>query len=242
MIHIIAKRDERWKSLPQGTYLACHYPRPAGLHPSRWVQNVYPGWYSSGTEMAQAIIGGLRSSDPPAYVMIDELKGSNKKMVAECANYLKNYSASGQTPDIRGRWGAYLVNGVNVSYARLNPAIDALLEADAIITCEVYLKISTWKLLGRRYITRNMWGTKRNARLKWLIARKQYKNSKSHITGLIGLTDKYLNRKKTGDFIREMQRTWQQIIPEPMGGWKWDIGSAKGVAPHWPGWSSDVKL
>jgi hypothetical protein len=242
MIHICNKKDERWKKLPQGTCVATQWPRPAGLDPRRWVQNISPDWYDSGEQMAQAILGGMRSGEPPAYVMIDELKASTVNKVADCAEYLKNHQINHSFPNLKGRWGAYLVNGTAVSYAKLNPAIDKLLEADAIVACEMYLKISTYQILGRRYLTRNMWGTKRKARLKWLIARKRVKNSNSHIIGLIGLTPKYLNRKKTGDFIREMQRTWGQIIDEPMGGWKWDIGTAIGVAPQWPGWSSKVDL
>jgi len=237
MIHICTKRDTRWKQLPKTTYIATQYPRPEGLEFNRWIQNIAPQWYPTSQALAEAIAGGLRSPNGPAYVMIDELKASNIDKIAEAARLLKKET------DIQKRWGAYIVNGTAVSYSRLNPAIDRLLEANAILCCEMYFKMSLYKKLGKSYLTQNMWGTKSRAKLKWLVARKRYKKSNSHIVGLIGLTPTYLDLPRgSGDFIREMMRTWEQIIPEKLGGWKWDLGSAVGVAPQWPGWNSSAKL
>lgn len=187
--------------------------------------------------MAAAVSGGLSNSDGPAYVLIDELKAGTIDKVADTAAILRN------NEKIKGKWGAYLVNGTAISYAKLNPAIDRLLEANAIVVCEMYLKMSLYERLGESYLTNNIWGNNGKARLKWLIARRKAKQSKSNIVGLIGLTPTYLDRPKgSGNFIREMMKVWEQVYPGPMGAWKWDVGSAIEVAPQWPGWASNRTL
>lgn len=238
MLHICAKRDDRWKRLPASCLIATQHPKPDGLAPDRWVQNISPDWYETGKQMGESILGGLSGTDAPAYVMIDELKAETITKVAQAAEFLKPY------PQFAGKWGAYLVNGTAVSYAKLNPAIDRLLEANAIIACEVYLKMSLYKKQGDAYITQNMWGNSQKARARWLLARKNNKNSNSHIIGLLGLTPTYLDLPTgSGDFIRRMMHFWNSIAPgEPMGAWKWDLGAAIGVAPQWPGWNSKTTL
>lgn len=228
MLHVCAKRDDRWKRLPASCLIATQHPKPEGLPSGRWVQNISPDWYESGEQMAQAIEGGLRSGEPPRLVMMDELKSSTVVKIAVCAKTI--------SPEFRGRFGAYLVNGSAVSYSSLNPAIDALLDAGAVIAPEMYLKASEYEKHGSTYMERNVIGTTTHARLGWLTARRASRGSSSPIVGLVGLTTTYLDRPNSGQFIRTIREWWERLTPGPLGAWKWDQGTAVGVRPDWPGW------
>jgi len=99
--------------------------QPPQVDHDPWAQNIHTGWYASGAEMADAIHAGLCDPDTaPAKVMIDELRTDTVDMIEECAVRMRTVY-----PQWVGRWGAYLVNGENVAFPNLNPAVDALLEA-----------------------------------------------------------------------------------------------------------------
>lgn len=219
MIHVTARRDERWRKLPADVLIASHYPNP-GVPRERWVQNVSCGWYSTPTAMAEAIKAGLRSPDGPVLVMIDEVKGSTAPFVAEVAR---------QLGDCRGRFGAYLVNGAHVSYGNLQPAIDALLRKDAVIACEVYLIEKDHPTDVT--IMRAMRGTPLLKRVSWLVARRATLSSKSRIIGLMGITPKYLS---TPGFAKRVSACWAKATGTRMGAWKWDDGTT--ASPEWSVW------
>lgn len=230
MIHICSKRDDRWRRLPASCAVATQYPKPDGLAYARWVQNVSPDWYESADQLAQAINGVMRSDAAPRLVMMDELKASTVQKIAGVARAVD--------PEFRGRFGAYLVNGSSVSYANLNPAVDALLDAGAVIAPEMYLKESSYRRHGTPYITRSVEGTAGTARLKWLVARKSERGSDSPIVGLVGLTPAYMDGNDSGGLIRAIRDVWERWTPGPLGAWKWDEGTATTIRPDWPGWGA----
>lgn len=232
MIHICSKRDARWQKLPSSCIVATQYPKPDGLSSHRWAQNISPDWYSNGEQMGQAIIDGLRSEQPPCIVMIDELKKTTVNKVTKAAQLVSLET------DLRGKFGAYLVNGTAVSYALLNPAIDALLDGGALIAPEMYLKASEYERLGQPYLTKNILGTDSLPRLQWLLSRRASRNSSSLIVGLVGLTSVFLDAGNPMKLIRAIRGVWESVSPGPMGAWKWDEGTGAGVSPSWPGWGA----
>jgi hypothetical protein len=146
--------------------------------------------------MALAIVGGLDPPENRAKIMIDEVRGDSYPMVADCARWLRL-----NRPDLAGRWGAYLVNGTNVGYPGLQPAIDELLDARAMIACEMYAKQSDYNAAGDTKGERDTWlgdfyrgsrGEFPQGRLHWLVERRKSRSSDSHISALLGVIDKFV--------------------------------------------------
>ena len=103
-------------------------------------------------------------------------------MVADCARPMRD-----RYPQHAGRWGCYLVNGTNVGYPGLNPAIDALLDARAMIACELYAKQADYNAAGDTKGERDIWlgdffrgsrGAFRQGRLHWLVQRRKSRGSR----------------------------------------------------------------
>lgn len=203
----------------------------------RWTRNVSYTWFTSGAQMADVIHQIL--SDPngsPARVMIDELRSDSITIIADAANRLRTVY-----PQHAGRWGAYVVNGENVGYAGLNPAIDALLDAQAPIAVEMYAHQSRYCQAGTTDAARDTWlagffrgeqGQFSQARFAWLAARRNARGSVSHLSILFGVTDDYMSGTNPAKFLDRMFFVWATrsgfrstmlMANGGVGAWKWDL-------------------
>jgi hypothetical protein len=213
--------------------LICSQNRPDDLAHAYWAQKINATWYANGQSIADAIHTALSQGEAsPRMVMIDELNSSTIDLIAEAATVMNE-----QYPQWVGRWGAFIVNGTAVSYARLNPAIDALFEAQATMGVELYVRQSEYCASGSTAGARDVWlaefynGSSSLARMNWLMARRAYKGSSSHISVLFGVADTYMNGTNPGVFLDRMfyvflTRTYHDwMISMENGGpgaWKWD--------------------
>ncbi len=209
--------------------------RPDSVPPSRWARHVSVTWFESGTHLADTIHQIFSAPDAPKRVMIDELRVDSIQLVADAAYRLRTLY-----PQWRGRWGAYLVNGQAVSYARLNPAIDQLLLAGAPIGAEMYIRQSAYCASGSTAAARDQWladffrgtqGKFPQARFKWLVERRAHLGSESHLSVLFGVTDDFLDGKSPGVFLDRLFYVWANLSKFPStllianggpGAWKWD--------------------
>jgi hypothetical protein len=231
--HIIsADSQAHWDSIvPLGGYIAAQNP-PPGIPNERWAQNISVTWYGSGVAMADAIAGGLNPPNNRARVMIDELRGDSIQMVADCARTMQT-----QYPQWAGRWGCYLVNGTNVAYTGLQPAIDELLDARAMISCELYAKESDYHNAGSSTGEKDTWlgdfyrgsrGAFPQGRLHWLVQRRKSRGSDSHISALFGVTDKFVSNWTFLDrcfYVFVNRSGYRGLLLSSNGGagsWKWD--------------------
>jgi hypothetical protein len=207
--HIIDRSDTyTWDSIRamvdgNDATLICSQNRPDDLPYDRWAQKVNATWYSSGQELAEAIHSALsQGGSSPRMVMVDELNSGTIDIIAEAADHLRT-----GYPQWTGFWGAFIVNGTAVSYARLNPAIDALLEAQATLAVELYPRQSEYCAAGSSAGARDLWlaefinGGPSLARMNWLMKRREYKNSSSHVSVLFGVTNSYMNGTNPAVFL-----------------------------------------
>ena len=224
----------------QGPMIASQNPPPQVDH-DQWTQNIHTGWYASGAEMADAIHAGLCDPDSgPAKVMIDELRTDTVDMIEECADRMRTVY-----PQWVGRWGAYVVNGENVAYPNLNPAIDALLQANALIGVEMYPYRSAYCAAGEDAGERDVWlgdffrGGPSIGRFHWLVERRTHLGSASWITVLFGVTDNYMDGDDPAIFLDRMFYVWvtrtgyRQFLLSPGGGagaYKWDAAAVSNTS------------
>jgi len=207
--------------------------QPTGLPSLHWTQNIHTSWYADGETMADAIHGGLQAvGTAPIRVMVDELSSGTIDMIEDCADRMRTVY-----PQWAGRWGAYLVNGSGVAYPNLNPAIDALLDADAAIAAEMYVHQSSYCSAGSGAYDRDVWlgeffaGTSTQGRFGWLVARRTSRSSNSHLSAMFGVTDDYLNGTSPSVFLDRMFYVWATrsgyrsfmlLANGGIGAWKWD--------------------
>lgn len=239
--HIVHKDDTHaWDAIlalnqAHGSVLVASQNKPVQIGPDRWAQNISVTWYTTGQEMADAINKALVQPDGPAKVMIDELRGDSIHKVADCANHMRVYY-----PQWMGHWGVYLVNGEAVSYANLQPAIDAVLAANAVMAAEFYPKRSRYCASGSNAGARDLWlagffrggqGAFGQARFAWLAERRRVRNSISQLSVLFGVTDAFLDGTNAAIFLDRMFYVWATRSGFPSiahlhnggpGSWKWD--------------------
>lgn len=216
-IRVIAERD-----VPP---LINSQNKPKDLDHTHWASKINATWYANGQALAEAIHGQLQDpATTPQVVMIDELRTDTEDIVYEASEYMRTVY-----PQWNGRWGVYLVNGESVSYANLNPAIDSLLEANAHIVPEIYPYQSTYCASGSTDATRDAWlaefidGSSSMARLNWLLARRTYKGSSSHISLMFGVIDAYMDGTYAAWFLDRMFYVTVSQTDNP-----WIIGAANG--------------
>ncbi len=241
IVHIddAAAWDSIWalaQAHPDPGPMICSQNKHPGVPFNMWAQKINATWYGSGEEMADAIHGAFSAgANAPLYVMIDELNGGTIGLIAGCASKMKT-----AYPQWAGRWGAYLVNGTNVSYANLNPAVDELLTAQAIVGVEMYPKQSAYCAGGNNAGARDQWladffrgtqGQFPQARFHWLMERRTALGSNSHITVLFGVTDAYMNGTNPAIFLDRMFYVWRNksgygsillLANGGVGAFKWD--------------------
>ena len=207
--------------------------KPPSIAWNDWTRNYHYSWAADGVALADSINAIL--SDPagaPGKVLIDELKADSLDMIREAAERMATVY-----PQWAGRWGAYIVNGEAVAYPGLNPAIDALLDANALLAVELYPHQSRYCEEGATAYERDLWladffsGTATQGRFDWLVQRRTNRGSASHISVVFGVTDSFLNGTAPAVFLDRMFYVWvtrsgyRSFLLDENGGpgaWKWD--------------------
>jgi hypothetical protein len=226
--------------------------QPSTVPHERWTQNITTeyGWdegtvvpFRTAADVASFIHRMLQKGDAgPRYVMIDELRGaadrSTQAIVHDAAVLMRQ-----RYPQWRGRWGAYVVNGMSVGYTGLNdgakPAIDALLDAGAVIAAEMYAIRREYCAAGTTAAQRDAWlgdffhgsrGAFPQPRFHWLAQRKVARRSTSQLSILFGVTDGYMTGTGPAIFLDRMFYVWRTrsgypsvLLPNGggVGAWKW---------------------
>ena len=207
--------------------------KPPSIAWADWTQNYHHSWAPEGIALADTIDAIL--SDPagaPGKFLIDELKADSLDQIREAAERMASVY-----PQWAGRWGAYLVNGEAVAYPGLNPAIDALLDADALIAVELYPHQSRYCDEGATAYARELWladfftGTPTQGRFDWLVQRRTNRGSDSQLSVVFGVTDSFLDGAAPAVFLDRMFHVWVTrsgyrwfLLDENAGpgAWKWD--------------------
>lgn len=250
MFNIIDRRDPaHWNAIgrlvaenPGGPLIASQN-RPEDLRPERWARNVsvLDHHHADGEALLESVVATL-TADEAAIVMIDELRGGSKEKIAEGARMLRE-----RHPELAGRWGTYVVSGTAVSYPNLQPAVDELLAADAIVAVEYYVHYRDYCASGATSEERDAWladfylggGRFPGGRFRWLMNRRRLKRSDSRITVLFGVTDdgkrpgraEYMDGPRPAEFLDRLFYVWVSGTPYPeilaaanggAGSWKWD--------------------
>jgi hypothetical protein len=209
--------------------------QPPGVPASKWVKNIHPSQYATAEAMADGMHQLFASGTGPVAILIDEVKTATESYIVTVADRMRTVY-----PQWTGRWGAYLVNGTAIAYPNLAPAIDALLEADAIIAVEMYPYLADYCAGGTTTVARDIWlgdffhgsrGAFPQGRFHWLAQRRTAKGSASHLTVVFGVTDKFVGGSGAAIFIDRMFYVWVTRSNYPStislqnggpGAWKWD--------------------
>lgn len=222
-------------SQSQSQTLIAAQNQPPGVPASKWVKNIHPSQYATPQAMADAMHLLFVTGTGPVAILIDEVKTSTESYIVTVADRMRTVY-----PQWTGRWGAYLVNGTAIAYPNLAPAIDALLEADAIIAVEMYPYLADYCAGGATTVARDIWlgdffhgsrGAFPQGRFHWLAQRRAAKSSASHLTVVFGITDKFVGGSGAAVFIDRMFYVWATRSNYPStislqnggpGAWKWD--------------------
>ncbi len=259
--HIIDRADPyAWDAIrgivdSNDAALICSQNRPDDLPYEQWAQKVNATWYGSGVELAEAINDALsQGASSPRMVMVDELNSGTIDIIAEAADHLRS-----TYPQWTGFWGAFIVNGTAVSYARLNPAIDALFDAQATLAVELYPRQSEYCAASSSAGGRDVWlaefinGGSSLARMNWLMKRRSWKGSSSHVSVLFGVTDSYMNGTNPAVFLDRIfyvlltrsYHDWTISLEHGgPGAYKWDspaMGNSSRDAAFAASWEHYVK-
>ncbi|MBM4358865.1 MAG: hypothetical protein FJ096_12240 [Deltaproteobacteria bacterium] len=222
--------------------------KPDSVTHAEWAQNITSEYgvdegnvvpFASGEAMADFIHAQFqKGATAPRRIMIDELRSNTKDRIHACA-----LAMATKYPQWRGRWGAYLVHGANVAYPGLNtaptPAIDALLDAGATLSAEMYPARSQYCAAGDTTAQRDAWlgeffrgsqGAFPQGRFHWLSERKVAKKSDSQLTLLFGVIDTYMTGEGPAVFLDRMFYVWRAKSGYPsvllpggggVGAYKW---------------------
>lgn len=146
MIHVVGRQSTTlWDSIyadvisrdpafPGDLDIATNDARPTSPNvlPQDWCAVAWTGDYGSNAVALRNAIVSTLDAGAAQHVMIDELSASTAGLVAETASLMPN------TSFYWNRWGAFLVNGYNVSYSSLAPTITALFNKTAVVAPEMY--------------------------------------------------------------------------------------------------------
>ena len=139
----------------------------------------------------------------------------------------------------------FLVDGLNVSYASgLNAAphraVDALLDAHALIAVEMYPTRDAYCASGSTSAARDTWlaahyrGDATRARFPWLVQRRSARASASHLSVVFAVGDDFVGATQGAVYLDRLmfvwatrsQHRWAILVDNGgPGAWKWD-------APH----------
>lgn len=231
--HFVYEGDEvYWDSilelsLEQPTVLLVALERPDEVPLDRWVKSQHTSFAASGAEMARTINAIL--VDPaaaPVLVMVDELNESTVDSIAELASVMRT-----RYPQWEGRWGAF-----TTVFTSGQPAIDELLLAHAHIGVERYIDQQWYCDQGDTVVEHDLAlarffdGDESMARYHWLVERRAYHASRSPLTVLFGVTDRWMNGESPAIYLDRMFYVWATRTRHPEalaienggpGAWKW---------------------
>ena len=208
----------------------------AGVAYTSWARNIHPSQFATPTAMADAMhLTFVTNVNSPRIILIDELKTSTEAYIKAVADRMRTVY-----PQWKGRWGAYLVNGASISYPNLTAGIDALLVAGAFIVPEMYPHKSSYCSSGTSAGAQDKWlgeffrgsgGAFPQGRFHWLVQRRTYRASTSHLPILFGVADSFVGGSGASVFIDRMFYVWVTRSGYPgtlssanggPGAWKWD--------------------
>lgn len=252
----------------------CSNSIPAGLPSTLWCKKIQvfhssgSGFaFVSGAAMATSVNGIVPALQNGAqYVMLDELdnggRGDSRQQIVQCCSAMAAY------PQYVGRWGCFLsmkhyaaeLNSSNPSFA----AIDALLDAHAIIGAETYAHQSVYHSQSGggssqtapapNYPAGDTWlgnywkGGPSIARFMWLVNRRNSRSSSSRLTAVFAVVDAYLDRQQRQNaFMNHCLWVWRHKTGYPStinaanggaGTYKWEtIGDAGRDAVYQTAWN-----
>ncbi len=216
--------------------------KPEDLPFDQWANNLH--WEATGgdgatlADEAHARLGNPAGA--PAFVLVDELRTNTQDTLLAFARRM-----AARYPQYRGRWGAYLGPGEAITYAAWTPAIDALLEAGAILVPEMYFSRESYCRAGAGAGDRDIWlgrmfrGDERFARVHWLVQRARHLGSDSRISPILGVIDRFIDGPRPAVYLDRMFYVWMTrseypglVLPENggMGAWKWDGGAMENTS------------
>lgn len=179
--------------------------RPPQVQPCQWA--AYLSYRSDPQPTAADIDALLAGPQPPSLVMLEELHDASSEafFVAIATTMRDRY------PQWAGRWGAFVGFG---DYPLLGAGIDALLQADAVLSLELYPRGSEYCAAGADSATRDAWlaeqfaGNAEVGRTNWLLARREHWGSASVVSPLLGVGDVLLDVDARAVFLDRMFFVW----------------------------------
>ena len=201
--------------------------RPPEIALDRWVASQHTSFAPTGAELARQI--NLLLVDPataPLMVMVDELNAGTVAYIDELARTMRD-----RYPQWEGRWGVF-----STVFTGGQPAIDGLLLAHAHIASERYFTRDDYCAAGTTGGARDISlatffdGDSTLARYDWLVARRAAMGSRSPLSVLFGVTDRYMTGASPAVFLDRMFYVWATRTRHPealdiangsVGAWKW---------------------
>ncbi len=179
--------------------------KPAQVAHDRWV--AYLSYRSNPRPTAADVNALLSAPEAPRFVMFEELHDSTSQaFFVALANELRT-----QYPQWAGRWGVFVGYG---NYRAWQPALDALLRANAIIALELYPEKPAYCASSPTVAGRDLWlanqfkGTAAVGRLDFLLARRAALGSASFISPLLGVGDVLLGDTHAAIFLDRIFYVW----------------------------------
>ncbi len=202
--------------------------RPPEITLDRWAKSQHTTVSATGAEMARNINTILVDAvNAPAMVMVDELNGGTVAYVDELARTMRD-----RYPQWEGRWGVFST----VFTPPGPPAVDSLLLAHAHIASERYFTRDDYCAAGSTGGARDIAlaaffdGDATLDRFHWLTVERARLASRSPLTVLFGVTDRYMTGTAPAVFLDRMFYVWATRTRHPevldiangsVGAWKW---------------------
>lgn len=179
--------------------------RPPQVQPCQWA--AYLSYRSDPQPTAADIDALLGGDEPPSLVMLEELHDATSEafFVAIATTMREQY------PQWAGRWGGFVGFG---DYPLLGAGVDALLQADAVLSLELYPRGSEYCAAGPGSDARDGWlaaqfaGNAQTGRMNWLVARREHWGSHSVLSPLFGVGDVLLDVDARAVFLDRMFFVW----------------------------------
>jgi len=180
--------------------------KPDVIPPEQWA--AYLSYRHDPPPTAQDINALLVDPvDGPRMVMLEELHNDESEAFFVA---LANEMRTGY-PQWQGRWGVFVGFA---DYPLLGDGIDAILQANALLSLELYPRQSEYCGGGSNGGERDIWlaeqfaGNAALGRLNWLVARRELYGSTSEITPLFGVGDVLLDGNGPSVFLDRMFYVW----------------------------------
>ena len=250
--HIIVRADaDRWDGaaalMDRGVVL-CSDNRPGrdgsppgfDLPANQWCRRLSSDRLSADELVATIHAAFQLDEDQPGRVMIDELEVMHIDKLAAVALTMRT-----RYPQYAGLWGVFVENTGSGDptryYGPKQPAIDELLQANAILAPEMYMGRGAYCNAGVGYGARDVWLAEwfrgdlgDFKKLHWLMQRRAELGSGSNISILFGVTDGVVGDADAYIFIDRLFYVWAtrsgypEVIDASNGGvgaYKWEASA-----------------